>query len=87
MHKRVSALDKGFSLLDLMARTKRPMGIRDMSNSLRYHKSTVFNMVHTLVDHGVLENCSEGRFRFGPCLYSLARGAGGRSELVLWYGG
>jgi DNA-binding IclR family transcriptional regulator len=81
-YKRVPALDKCFAILDLMARMKRPMGISDLSNALGYHKSTVFNMVHTLADHGVLENGSEGKFRFGPRLYSLGKAAGGGSEIV-----
>jgi IclR family KDG regulon transcriptional repressor len=81
-YKRVPALDKCFAILGLMVRIKRPMGISDMSNALGYHKSTVFNMVHTLVDLGVLENGSDGKFRFGPQLYSLGKAAGGGSELV-----
>jgi DNA-binding IclR family transcriptional regulator len=81
-HKRVPALDKCFAMLDFMARVKQPMGISDLSNALGYHKSTVFNMVHTLVNLGVLENGSEGKFRFGPRLYSLGKAAGHGSELV-----
>ena len=81
-YKRVPALDKCFAILERMARMKQPMGISDISNALGYHKSTVFNMVHTLVDLGVLENGSEGKFRLGPRLYALARAAGRGSELV-----
>jgi IclR family KDG regulon transcriptional repressor len=80
--KRVPALDKCFALLDLMAHTKKPLGISDLSNALGYHKSTVFNMVYTLVDLGILENGTEGKFRFGPRLYALGKASGGGSELV-----
>jgi len=80
--KRVPALDKCFAMLDLMARMKRAVGISELSNALGYHKSTVFNMVHTLVDLGVLENGAESRFRLGPRLYVLGKAAGGGSELV-----
>jgi IclR family KDG regulon transcriptional repressor len=80
--KRVPAVDKCFAMLGLMARMRQPMGISDLSNALGYHKSTVFNMVHTLVDLGVLENGGEGKFRFGPRLYALGKAAGGGSELV-----
>ena len=66
--KRVPALDKCFAILDLMAHTKKPLGISDLSNALAYHKSTVFNMAYTLVDLGILENGTEGKFRFGPGL-------------------
>ncbi len=81
-YKRVPALDKCFAFLELMARVKKPMGISEISQALGYHKSTVFNMVHTLVDLGVLEEGSEGKFRFGPELYALGKAAGGGSELV-----
>lgn len=81
-YKRVPALDKCFAMLDLMARMKRPMGISDLSNALGYHKSTVFNMVHTLVDVGMLESDGRGKFRLGPKLYALGKAAGGGSELV-----
>jgi IclR family KDG regulon transcriptional repressor len=80
--KRVPALDKCFAILDLMARTKKPLGISDLSNALAYHKSTVFNMVYTLVDLGILENGMDGKFRFGSRLYSLGKASGGGSELV-----
>jgi IclR family KDG regulon transcriptional repressor len=75
-------LDKCFAILDLMAHTKKPLGISDLSNALAYHKSTVFNMVYTLVDLGILENGIEGKFRFGPGLYALGKASGGGSELV-----
>lgn len=80
--KRVPALDKCFAILDLMAHTKKPLGISDLSNALAYHKSTVFNMVYTLVDLGILENGKEGKFRFGSKLYALGKASGGGSELV-----
>jgi len=81
-YKRVPALDKCFAVLDLMTRVKQPMGISGISNALGYHKSTVFNIVHTLEDLGVLENGSESKFRLGPRLYALGKAAGGGSELV-----
>jgi IclR family KDG regulon transcriptional repressor len=80
--KRVPALDKCFAILDLMAHTKKPLGISDLSNALAYHKSTVFNMVYTLVDLGIMENGTEGKFRFGSKLYALGKASGGGSELV-----
>jgi len=81
-YKRVPALDKCFAILERMAQVKQPMGISDISNALGFNKSTVFNMVHTLVDLGVLENGSDGKFHFGPRLYALGKAAGRGSELV-----
>lgn len=81
-HKQVPALKKCFSLLDLMARMNRPAGISELSGALGFHKSTVFNMVHTLVDLAVLESDTSGKFRLGPRLFSLGKAAGGASHLV-----
>ena len=81
--KRVPALDKCFDMLNLLAESGKALGISDMSRSLGYHKSTVFNMVHTLVDLGVLEKESENKFRFGTRLYLLGKAAGNSSQLLV----
>ncbi len=80
--KRVPAIDKCFSILELLARTKEPMGISDISGKLDLNKSTVFNIVYTLMDLHVLENQPDGKFVFGTRFYSLGNIAGKRSELI-----
>jgi len=81
-YKRVPAIDKCFAILDLLARSKEPMGISDISGKLDLNKSTVFNTVHTLKDLNVLENQPDGKFGFGTRFYVLANMAGNRSELI-----
>ena len=54
--RRVPAIDKCFAILELLAQSKEPMGISDISGKLDLNKSTVFNIVHTLRDLNVLEN-------------------------------
>lgn len=80
--KRVPAVDKCFAILELFARADRPLGISDISKALDLNKSTVFHMVHTLVDLHVLENGHGGKFRFGTRLFTLGNTAGKRSELI-----
>ena len=80
--KRVPALDKGIAILDLFSRLKQPLGVSDISRSLKFNKSTVFNIVHTLADLGVLEKVAGGQFQFGTRLYVLGRAAGRSSELI-----
>jgi IclR family KDG regulon transcriptional repressor len=80
--KRVPALDKCFAILALFARSKKPLGVSDIAKALNFNKSTVFNMVHTLGDLGVLEKVTEGKFQFGPRLYILGRAAGRGSDLI-----
>ena len=80
--KRVPALDKGFSILEFLAASNKPLGISDISKALGYHKSTVFNLVYTLTDLGILEQGPDNKFRFGLQLYALGKAAGGASGWV-----
>jgi IclR family KDG regulon transcriptional repressor len=48
--KRVPAIDKCFNILDLLAKAKDPMGVSDISKAFNYNRSTVFNIVYTLME-------------------------------------
>jgi IclR family transcriptional regulator, KDG regulon repressor len=80
--KRVPAIDKCFAILELLAQSKEPMGISDISGKLDLNKSTVFNTLHTLMDLNVLENQPDGKFVFGTRFYILGNMAGKRSKLI-----
>jgi IclR family KDG regulon transcriptional repressor len=80
--KRVPALDKGFAVLELLAGSKKPLGISDISKATGYHKSTVFNVAYTLADLGILEHVTDHKFRLGVKLYALAKSAGSASGWV-----
>jgi IclR family KDG regulon transcriptional repressor len=79
---RVPAIDKCFAILELLSRSKVPMGISEISRELELNKSSVFNAVHTLRDLNILENQPDGKFVFGTRLYILGNMAGKRSELI-----
>jgi len=81
-YKRVPALDKGFAILDLIAKETVSFGITDIANGLGYNKGTVFNIVHTLTDLGVLDRTEDSRFRLGAKLYRLGKAADGNARLV-----
>jgi IclR family KDG regulon transcriptional repressor len=80
--KRVPAVDKCIDILELLARLKKPLGVSEISKALGLNKSTVFNIVYTLDDLGILERASDGKFQFGTRLYILGRAAGRTSELI-----
>lgn len=80
--RRVPAIDKCFAILELLAQSKEPMGISDISGKLGLNKSTVFNIGHTLDDLHVLENQGDGKFVFGSRFYVLSNMAGGKSPLI-----
>ena len=80
--KRVPAIDRCFAILQLVAASKRSLGISEIARMLDFHKGTVFNMVHTLASLEVLEHGADGKFRLGTALFALGNAAGGRSELI-----
>ena len=80
--KRVPAIDKCFAILELLAQAKEPMGISGISGKLDLNKSTVFHIVHTLMDLNVLENQRDGKFVLGTRFYTLGNMAGKRSKLI-----
>jgi IclR family KDG regulon transcriptional repressor len=80
--KRVPALDKCFTVLDLLAKSREPMGVSEIAKSLTLNKSTVFNIVHTLADLKVLEHHPGSRFGFGIRLYILGRAVRTGSEII-----
>ncbi len=79
--KRVPAIDKCFQILELFEKKREALGITEISNKLTLHKSTVFNIVYTLSDLGILENI-ENKFRFGTRLYVLGKSAELGSDLI-----
>jgi len=80
--RRVPAIDKCFAILETLARSREPMGISDLSGKLDLNKSTVFHIVHTLLDLNVLENQRDGKFVLGTRFYILGNMAGKRSKLI-----
>jgi len=81
-YKRVPAIDKCFAILDLLAGCREPMGISQISQALDLNKSTVFHILHTLMDLNVLEGRPDGKFIFGTRFYVLGNTAGRRSALI-----
>ncbi len=79
--KRVPAIDKCFQILELLGGKKERLGITEISNALQLNKSTVFNIVYTLSDLGVLEN-RDNKFGFGTKLYVLGKTAEQGSDLI-----
>ncbi len=75
-------MDKCFGMLDLLARSERPLSISALARSLNYNKSTVYNLVHTLTDLEILEYAAENRYRLGARLYALGKSAGHGSALI-----
>jgi DNA-binding IclR family transcriptional regulator len=80
--KRVPAIDKCFAILEYFSRSTEPMGISDISGHLELNKSTVFNILHTLMELKVLECQPDGKFVLGTRFFMLGSMAGKRSALI-----
>lgn len=64
---------RAIEILELMARNKRPMTLTEIGKSLSLPKSSCFELVYTLVEHGVLEveNEAQKTFRLGIKLFQM----------------
>ncbi len=81
-YKRVPAIDKSFSILELITHARHPLGFAEIVRELGLNKSTVFNILHTLNDLGVLDKGPDGLFHLGPRLFILGNAAAKGSELI-----
>jgi DNA-binding IclR family transcriptional regulator len=81
-YRKVPAIEKCFAILELLAKSHESMGISEISGNLALNKSTVFNILHTLVELNVLENHSDGKFGFGTRFYTLGEMTGKRSAFI-----
>ena len=71
--KRVPALDKCFRILEFLSNSRTALGVTEISTPLKLNKSTVFNLIYTLVDLGILETVPGNKVRLGLKLYDLSR--------------
>jgi IclR family KDG regulon transcriptional repressor len=80
--KPVPAVYKCFDLMDLLVTSRKPLGVSSIASTLGYHRSTVFNLVYSLVDLGILERDDDGSFHPGTRFYQLAKPTGQAAGLV-----
>jgi DNA-binding IclR family transcriptional regulator len=81
-YKKVPAIEKCFSILTLMAESRRAFSFNEIVRALDLNKSTVFNILHTMNGLGILEKGPDGQFRLGPRLFILGKAAAEGSELI-----
>jgi IclR family acetate operon transcriptional repressor len=68
----MTTVDKTFLVLEALAHMgpRVPLGIVQSSTDLP--KATLYRLLRTLVEHGLAENDSSGRYSVGPQVYRLA---------------
>ncbi|MGD8882307.1 MAG: IclR family transcriptional regulator [Desulfobacterales bacterium] len=80
--KRVPAVDKTFAILKLVAQSKEPLGISEITRALDFNKSTVFNIIHTLTDLEILKQTPDNKFDLGIKFFLLSRASRNGSEII-----
>lgn len=80
--KRVPAVDKTFAILELLAASKEPLGISEITRALDFNKSTVFNIIHTLTDLEILKQAPDNKFGLGIQFYLLSKASRNGSQII-----
>ncbi|TMV48598.1 IclR family transcriptional regulator [Paenibacillus mesophilus] len=68
----VQSVDRAFSIFELFIRERRPLGITDVADELKLHKSVVHRLLATAEEHQLLEQIPEtGKYQVGPKCFEL----------------
>ncbi len=81
MKGKVPAVEKCFFILDEIAKSKEPLTFKDISKKVNLNKSTIFNILTTLVELNVLEKL-DNKYKFGTKFFVLAKKAGEDNNLI-----
>ena len=72
----IQSIERGFAILEQIARHRQGIGLADLSKCVGLHTSTTFHLVRTMVQLGYVSQHRETkRYRIGSRLFTLAAGA------------
>jgi len=81
--KRARGIDRAFDILDHLRAVKSPQRPADIAQALGAPRSTIYDLVGTLLDHGMLEETDEkGAVFLGRRLYFLGLAYGEHFDLT-----
>ena len=66
-------LDRGLSLLEVLAAAPRPLTIAQVAEAAGLHRSIVYRLLRTLEEHRLVSRDDSDRFRLGYGLVALTR--------------
>lgn len=67
----VQSVDRAFSIFELFIRERKPLGITDVAEEVKLHKSVVHRLLATMEAHQLLERSSDGKYQVGPKCFEL----------------
>lgn len=77
----VASVDRAIELLLLLESASRDMGVTELSKLLGVQKSTVHNLLQTLMARDFVRQTDSGRFTLGFCLMRLGSAAADRLDI------
>jgi len=79
----IQALDRGLTILDLLADTGGELGVTDLARRLGVHKSTAYRLLATLQGHDLVDQTPDTeKYRLGHGLVRLAGSVTAAMDLV-----
>ncbi len=79
---RIQSLDRGFAILEAVARQRDGITLSELSRTLDLHTSTLYHLTRTLVSLGYLRaGPDDKRYRMGRGIYQLASACLDEAEL------
>jgi DNA-binding IclR family transcriptional regulator len=79
----VQSLERAFSILEEVARSRQGIGLAELSKRVGLHNSTTFHLVRTMVSLGYITQSKDTkRYRVGRPLFTLAASSLDEVELV-----
>ncbi len=79
----IQSLERGFAILEEIARNRDGIALADLSKRTGLHTSTAFHLVQTMVTLGYVRQERETRrYRIGRALFALAAAARDELELI-----
>jgi DNA-binding IclR family transcriptional regulator len=78
----VQSIERAFSILEEIARSREGISLAKLSNRVGLHNSTTFHLVKTMVALGYVRQLKDKRYRVGRPLFVLAANALDDVEMV-----
>ena len=80
--REIQSLARGLQILTILAEADQPVGVTEMARILKVDKSSAFRLLHTLANHGFVEQDSDTRrYGLGLRIVELSRQMLDRIEL------
>lgn len=78
----VAAVDRAFSIVQVVARQSEPITLADLSRATGFYKSTLLRLIASLEKVSLVVRRHDGRYVLGPYAYELGRSYQGAYQIT-----